>query len=376
MTTDTDDDPTVTGILPVVAALPADAPPQAHAEAAGLVYVGDDEPGVRRVRRGRGFSYVRADGRLVEGAERERMKALAIPPAWTDVWICEDPAGHVQATGVDDAGRKQYRYHPRWRAVRDATKFHRMGAFADALPTIREAVDRDLRARMLSRERVLALVVALLDETMIRIGSREPDEDGGAIGLTTLECEHVDVHGTRVHFSFPGKSGQEQDLELRHPRLARQLLRCEEIPGQRLFAWQDDDETWHQVDSGDVNAYLREVAGDDLTAKDFRTWGGTVVAAQTLRDLGPPADQREADANILAAIDAAAERLGNTRAVCRASYLDPRVPKAYRYGHFDEVWDDRDGAVDGLAPAERAVRRLVDLDLPPSTELAALMPDQ
>jgi DNA topoisomerase-1 len=376
VTIDTNDDPTVTGILPVVAGLPADAPPEVHAEAAGLVYVSDEEPGVRRVRRGRGFSYVRDDGSLVDGEERERMKALAIPPAWTDVWICEDPAAHVQATGIDDAGRKQYRYHPRWRAVRDATKFHRMGAFADALPTIRDSVDRDLRARSMSRERVLALVVALLDETMIRIGSREPGEEGGAIGLTTLACEHVDVHGTRVHFSFPGKSGQEQDLELRHPRLARQLLRCEEIPGQRLFAWQDDDDTWRQVDSGDVNAYLREIAGDDLTAKDFRTWGGTVVAAQTLRELGPPADRREADANILAAIDAAAERLGNTRAVCRASYLDPRVPKAYRFGHFDEVWDGHDDVVEGLAPAERAVRRLVGLELPPSAELAALMPDQ
>ncbi|MFA9444585.1 DNA topoisomerase IB [Egicoccus sp. AB-alg6-2] len=366
------DDPTVTGILPVVAGLPADASAEAHAEAAGLVYVSDDEPGTRRLRRGRGFSYVRDDGTIVRGEERERMKALAIPPAWTDVWICDDPAGHIQATGIDDAGRKQYRYHPRWRAVRDATKFHRMGAFSAALPRIRDAVDRDLRARTMSRERVLALVVALLDETMIRIGSREPDEEGGAIGLTTLACEHVDVHGTRVHFSFPGKSGQEQDLELRHPRLARQLLRCEEIPGQRLFAWQDGGGTWRQVDSGDVNAYLREISGDDLTAKDFRTWGGTVVAAETLRDLGPPQHQRQADDHVLAAIDAAAERLGNTRAVCRASYLDPRVPKAYRFGHFDTAWDDTPGDVDGLSPAERAVERLVQLELPPSSELAAV----
>ncbi|MFA9431772.1 DNA topoisomerase IB [Egicoccus sp. AB-alg2] len=368
-------DPTVTGILPVVAELPADAPPEAHAEAAGLVYVDDEEPGIRRLRRGRGFSYVRDDGTLVSGEERERIQALAIPPAWTDVWICEDPAGHVQATGVDDAGRKQYRYHPRWRAVRDATKFHRMEAFATALPRIRASVDRDLRARTMSRERVLALVVALLDETLIRIGSREPGDEGGAIGLTTLACEHVDVHGTRVHFSFPGKSGQEQDLELRHPRLARQLLRCEEIPGQRLFAWQDDGE-WRNVDSGDVNAYLREIADDDLTAKDFRTWGGTVVAAETLRELGPPASAREADRNVLAAIDEAAERLGNTRAVCRASYLDPRVPKAYRFGHFDEAWDPDPAEIDGLSRSERAVQRLVRLELPPSEQLAAVQDDE
>jgi DNA topoisomerase I len=363
-------DPTVTGVLPVVAELPPDASPAEHADAVGLVYVADDEPGIRRRRRGRGFSYLTPDGTaLPDGPERERCKALAIPPAWTEVWICQDPDGHVQATGIDDAGRKQYRYHPRWRSVRDATKFHRMGAFADALPRIRAAVDAHLRSRTLSKERVLALVVALLDETLIRIGNERHTGPAGAIGLTTLACEHVDVDGTRISFRFPGKSGQEHDIELRHPRLARQLLRCEEIPGQRLFAYQDDDGGWQQVDSGAVNAYLREVGEDDLTAKDFRTWGGTVAAAEALRELGPPADEREADANVLAAIDVAAERLGNTRAVCRASYLDPRVPKAYRFGRFDEVWDDEDGEVERLAPAERAVRRLLELDLPPSAEL-------
>jgi DNA topoisomerase I len=365
------DDPTVTGVLPVVAELPADATPDEHADAVGLRYVGDDEPGIRRLRRGRGFSYERPDGSLVpEGPERERYRALAVPPAWTDVWICPDPEGHIQATGTDDAGRKQYRYHPRWRSVRDATKFHRMGAFAAVLPAIREAVDAHLRAHDLSRERVLALVVALLDETLIRVGNERHLQAGGAIGLTTLACEHVDVSGTRVHFSFPGKSGQEQDIELRHPRLARQLLRCEEIPGQRLFAYRDGED-WQQVGSSEVNAYLRDVAGDDVTAKDFRTWGGTVVAAERLRELGPPGDEREADANVLDAIDTAAERLGNTRAVCRASYLDPRIPKAYRFWRFDEAWDDDEAEVGRLAPAERAVQRLIQLDLPPSAELAA-----
>jgi DNA topoisomerase I len=363
-------DPTVTGVLPVVADLPPDATPAEHADAVGLVYVSDDEPGIRRQRRGRGFSYLDPDGAVLpDGPERERCKALAIPPAWTDVWICPEPDGHIQATGNDDAGRKQYRYHPRWRSVRDATKFHRMGDLAAALPRIRAAVDGHLRARQLSRERVLALVVALLDETLIRIGNERHTGPAGAIGLTTLACEHVDVDGTRINFSFPGKSGQEHDIELRHPRLARQLLRCEEIPGQRLFAYQDGDGGWQQVDSGLVNAYLREIGQDDLTAKDFRTWGGTVATAEHLRDLGPPGDEREADAHLLAAIDVAAERLGNTREVCRASYLDPRVPKAYRFGRFDEAWDDEDGEVDRLSAAERAVRRLLELDLPPSAEL-------
>jgi DNA topoisomerase I len=364
-----DPDPTVTGVLPVVAELPLDATPDEHADAVGLRYVSDDEPGIRRQRRGRGFSYVAPDGTVLpDGPERERCKALAVPPAWTEVWICRDAEGHIQATGIDDAGRKQYRYHPRWRSVRDATKFHRMGAFADALPRIREAVDRHLRARQLSRERVLALVVALLDETLIRIGNERHTGPTGAIGLTTMACEHVDVDGTRISFSFPGKSGQEHDIELRHPRLARQLLSCEEIPGQRLFAYQDDG-AWQQVDSGTVNAYLREVSDDDLSAKDFRTWGGTVAATERLRELGPPTDARAAEANVLDAVDTAAERLGNTRAVCRSSYLDPRVPKAYRLGRFDELWDDEDGEVDRLAPAERAVRRLLDLELPPSAEV-------
>jgi DNA topoisomerase I len=364
-----DPDPTVTGVLPVVADLPPDATPDEHADAVGLRYVSDDEPGIRRQRRGRGFSYVDPDGTVLpDGPERERCKALAVPPAWTEVWICRDAEGHIQATGIDDAGRKQYRYHPRWRSVRDATKFHRMGAFADALPRIREAVDHHLRARQLSRERVLALVVALLDETLIRIGNERHTGPTGAIGLTTMACEHVDVDGTRISFSFPGKSGQEHDIELRHPRLARQLLRCEEIPGQRLFAYQDGG-TWQQVDSGTVNAYLREISDDDLSAKDFRTWGGTVAATERLRELGPPTDARVAEANVLDAVDTAAERLGNTRAVCRSSYLDPRVPKAYRLGRFDELWDEEEGEVDRLAPAERAVRRLLDLELPPSAEV-------
>lgn len=357
----TAEDPTITGLLPVVAAMPPDATPGDHAEAVDLVYVCDDEPGLRRVRRGRGFSYVRPDGSaLPDGPERERCEAMAIPPAWNDVWICSDPNGHIQAVGVDAAGRKQYRYHPRWRVVRDATKFHRMGAFATALPNIRASVDADLRRRTLTRDRVLALVVALLDTTLIRVGSdAEPGEDA-AIGLTGLGCEHVDVDGTRIRFAFPGKSGQDHDLELRHPRLARQLLRCEEIPGQRLFAFEDED-GWRHVDSGQVNDYLRRTAEDDLTAKDFRTWGGTVAAAETLRQLGPPQDEGDIESRVLAAVDAAAERLGNTREVCRSSYLDPRVLKAYRSGRFDDAWDEDPGPVDRLSPADRAVRRILEL---------------
>lgn len=364
---------TVTGILPVVSRLPPDATPDAHAEAAGLVYTSDDEPGIRRVRKGRGFSYVRPDGTTVpRGPERERLQALAVPPAWTDVWISPDRAGHLQATGIDAAGRKQYRYHPRWREVRDATKFHRMAAFGDALPAIRETVDRDLRRHTLRRERILALVVSLLDATLIRIGTDRYAQENGAYGITTMLCEHVEVGGTTVRFTFPGKSGQDREVELRHPRLARQMLRCEEIPGQRLFAYLEG-ETWRDVDSGAVNAYLREASGGlDVTAKDFRTWGASAIAAGALHELGPTDDRSEADANVLTAIDEVAERLGNTREVARSSYVDPRVPKAYRFGRLHDAWDAAQEEVEedgGLRPAERAVRRIITLDLPPSATL-------
>ncbi|MDX1619574.1 MAG: hypothetical protein R3320_01190 [Nitriliruptorales bacterium] len=363
---------TVTRALPVVSELPADSTPDDHAAAVGLVYVSDDEPGLTRLPWGQGFTYRDVDGETLpqDHPDRQRAEELVIPPAWTDVWICTDPKGHIQATGRDDAGRKQYLYHPKWRGIRDATKFHRMGAFAAALPTIRDTVDSHLRKRTFTREKMLALVVALLDETLIRIGSDQYARTTGGRGLTTLEGEHVEVAGSRVRFAFPAKSGQERELELRHRRLARQLLKCEEIPGQRLFSYEDEG-GWHQVDSGAVNDYLREVAGDRLTAKDFRTWGGTVVAAETLRELGPPEGASDAGAKVLMAIDAVAERLGNTRAVARNSYVDPRVPKAYRFGRFDEVWDDDPDTIDRLSPAERAVERILDLDMPPSSDLEA-----
>ncbi len=362
----------VTQVLPLMRELPADATPDEQAETSGLAYVSDDEPGLRRVRRGKGWSYHDAHGALVDDpVVRERIAALAIPPAWTDVWICRDRHGHLQATGRDDAGRKQYRYHDTWRQLREAAKFHRLAEVGDALPAIRAAVDADLRKRTLGRERVLALMVALLDETLVRIGNEQYTRANGSHGLTTLERDHVEVTGSRIRLAFPGKSGQEQEVDLRHPRLARQLLRVDDVPGQAVFAFRGEGGDWVEVDSGMVNGYLREVADASVTAKDFRTWGGTVVAAEELRSLGAAEDLREADDNVLAAVDAAAARLGNTRAVCRASYVHPLVPKAYRFDRFDEAWDDDPDGV--LSNAERAVRRLLDLDLPPSDDLEATL---
>lgn len=341
----------------MVPGVAADASPAEHAAAVGLVYVSDDQPGITRLPWGRGFTYRLPDGTTLDrrGADRARVDSLAIPPAWTDVWICLSPRGHLQATGRDDAGRKQYRYHDRWREIRDATKFHRLSAVHEALPILRETVDHHLRQRSFTAEKVLALVTALLDETLIRVGNEHYARTNGSRGLTTLRCDHVTVDGATVQFTFPGKSGRDQELELRHRRLARQLLRCEEIPGQRLFAFETAD-GWRDVDSQAVNDYLRSVAGEDLTAKDFRTWGATVVAAEVLHHAPPGGDL---DAVRLAAVDAAAERLGNTRAVARTSYVDPRVLDAYDSEEFGDAWDDQPGEVARRAPAERAVGRLL-----------------
>lgn len=308
-----------------VAAVPPDHPEEA-AEAAGLVHVSDDEPGYRRRRCGRGFTYLDTEGAtLPDGPERDRVRALVIPPAWTDVWICRDPDGHLQATGRDERGRKQYRYHDRWREVRDAAKFHRLADFGGHLPTIRARVDELLRRRCLDRERVLGIVVALLDESLIRIGNDAYLQDNGTYGLTTLTAEQVETVTGRVTFRFVGKGGREHEVDVRDRRLAAAVARCEELPGQCLFSFTDDDGEVLPLESGHVNTWLRELTGGDFSAKDFRTWGGTVVAATTLAELGPATSAAAAKRHELAALDAAAERLGNTRAVARSGYVHPAV---------------------------------------------------
>jgi DNA topoisomerase-1 len=333
---------------------PADA-----AEAGGLVYVSDDQPGIRRRRCGRGFTYLTVDAEtLPHDQRRAEIEALAIPPAWTDVWICPDPRGHLQATGRDDRGRKQYRYHDRWREVRDATKFDRLDAFGEALAEIRERVDHDLRRRTMSRERVVAIAVALLDETLVRVGNEEYVRENGSYGLTTLRPEHVEASSTKVSLAFPGKGGQEREVSVRDRRLARQVHRCEEIAGQCLFTYQHNG-TPATLESGDVNDYLRQTTGAAFTAKDFRTWGGTVVAATTLHELGPAVGSGEADANVLVAVDAVAERLGNTRAVARSGYVHPKVPEAYRVEHLDEHFHAARSRR-WMARDEVAVLRLLD----------------
>src|SRR5262245_58978744 len=315
--------------------VPADAPldPRESARAAGLRYATDSRPGIGRRRAGRGFSYRGPDGdRLTDRAVLRRIRSLAIPPAWTDVWICTDPLGHLQATGRDARGRKQYRYHPAWRRGRDDLKFERLLDVARALPRIRERCQQDLATPGLSREKVLATVVRLLELTLIRVGNDEYARLNRSFGLTTLKRRHARVEGSAIRFRFTGKSGQRHEVGLRDRRLAAIVRRCQELPGQELFAWVGDDDVPHDVTSDDVNDYLREISGIDMTAKDFRTWAGTVLAYRALRALEPVDDGRAARHNVVEAVRLTAGRLGNTPAVARQSYVHPAILEAYMDG--------------------------------------------
>ena len=304
--------------------------PTLAAHEAGLRYASDDRPGFRRRRAGGGFAYLDTEGRTItDERELRRIRRLAIPPAWTDVWISPDPRGHIQATGRVARRRKQYRYHERWREVRDETKYERMLGFAKALPRIRKRVARDIARPRLTRERVLATIVRLLETSLIRIGNDEYARENSSYGLTTLREKHVRVVGSRVSFRFRGKSGKEHDVDVRDPRVARVIRRLQELPGQELFRYLDEDGEARTLDSADVNAYLREISGDDVTAKDFRTWAGTVQATRELNAIGAAASGRAAKRNITQAVRAVAARLGNTPAVCRRCYIHPAIVQAY-----------------------------------------------
>ncbi|MGE0351975.1 MAG: DNA topoisomerase IB [Gemmatimonadales bacterium] len=313
--------------------------PRAHehrqaAHHAGLTYVTDGLAGIRRRRNGKGWSYYQPDGsRITDPEERRRIRALVIPPAWTEVWICPDPAGHIQVTARDARGRKQYRYHPSYRAARDQSKFRRILEFSEILPEIRERVERDIGAPDLSRRQILATVVRLLDKTLIRVGNDEYARENRSFGLTTLRGRHVKVEGSRLKFSFRGKSGVMHTVDLTDRRLARIVQQCQDLPGQELFQYLDDHGRRQAIGSGDVNGYLREITGRDVTAKDFRTWAGTMLAARALREMGPASSRKQADRNIVSAIDTVARRLGNTRTVCRKYYVHPLLLEAYLQGH-------------------------------------------
>lgn len=318
----------------MVFALPNDATEFiASARAAGLRYVTDASPGIRRRRAGKGFLYLDQQGRRIsDRITIDRIRQIVIPPAWTDVWICPNSQGHIQATGSDAKGRKQYRYHPKYRAVRDETKFERMLKFSKVFPKIRKRVERDLRRPGVDRRKMFAVVVYLLESTLIRVGNEEYARDNESYGLTTLQDHHAEVEGGRITFEFPGKSGVEHAISFSDRRLARIIQRCQDLPGEQLFQYEDDDGVLQSIDSGDINAYLAEITGGDFTAKDVRTWAGTVLAAAALRDFGVAKSKREAEHNIRRALDQVAKHLGNTRAVCLHYYVHPLVLKKYRAG--------------------------------------------
>jgi DNA topoisomerase I len=351
----------------------ADSDPAAVARDAGLRYVSDESPGIRRVKSGRSFRYLDRDGRAIRDPDTlARIKALVIPPAWTEVWICPRPDGHIQATGRDARGRKQYRYHARWRSVRDEAKYGRTLAFGRSLAKIRRATDRDLKLPGLPRRKVLAAVVRLLETTLIRIGNDEYARDNNSFGLTTMRDRHARVRGTTLEFRFRGKSGIQHTVSIGDRRLAQVVRRCQDLPGQELLQYIDEEGEVRDVGSDDVNAYLREIAGEEFTAKDFRTWAGTVLALIALQEFEAFDTQVQAKQNVVRAIESVARRLGNTPSVCRKCYVHPGVLDAYLEGTMLESLRQRAreemAHVRGLSAEESAVLALLQRRLAAEVE--------
>jgi DNA topoisomerase I len=343
--------------------------PRDAAESAGLVYVSDEEPGIRRRKAGKGFSYLKADGTPVKDpATLKRIRSLAIPPAYTDVWICPKANGHIQATGRDAKGRKQYRYHARFREVRESTKYEHMLEFARGLPAIREKVAEHMALRGLPREKVLASVVHLLETTLIRVGNEDYAKQNKSYGLTTLRNRHVEVNGSELRFDFKGKSGKTWKLKVKDRRIAKIIRALQDLPGQDLFQYIDDEGERQSVTSADVNAYLREITGQDITAKDFRTWAGTVLAALALTEFETFDSDAKAKKNVRAAIEKVAARLGNTPTICRKCYIHPEILSSYVEGSLlvevkDEIEEELREDLADLRPEEAAVLSLLEARL-------------
>lgn len=339
--------------------------PEELARLAGLRYVRDSMPGITRLRWGKGFTYRDPSGETIRDRDaRRRFEALAIPPAWTDVWICQDPDGHLQATGRDARGRKQYRYHPRWDEIRQRAKFSRIIAMGVSLPRIRRTVGRDLGITGLSRERVLAAVVRLLDRTLVRVGYPRYARENQSFGITTLRGRHVAVDGHEIALEFTGKSGKEHQVDLRDPELAEVLRECAECAGHEIFTWLDAEGARQTVEGEDVNEYLRRVSGHDLTAKDFRTWAGTVAAVRALQDAEPADTEKDRKKQVVDAVKTVAATLGNEPATCRSFYIHPAVLTAHEEGTLLDLLDDLERhpptrTIPGYRRTERTVLALL-----------------
>lgn len=307
-----------------------------------LHYVYDTQPGYSRVRRGKSFSFVNQKGKPIKSASTiKRLQSLAVPPAYEKIWYCPDPQGYIQAVGFDARGRKQYRYHPDWIAERDAQKYDRMISFAKALPKIRKQTQKDLKLQGLPRAKVLAAVVQLLEKTLIRVGNDEYAKTNKSFGLTTLKNTHVDIHGTKIHFKFKGKSHVVHDIEIEDARLAKVVKQCQALPGYEIFEYEDEEKRRHDVKSNDINEYIKTVCGEEFTAKDFRTWAGTLLAAKALREYKSFTSQTQAKKQILEAIESVSTKLGNTKAVCRKCYIHPQILDAHMDGTLSKLFESR-----------------------------------
>ena len=337
--------------------------PEYSAGVAGLKYVSDSNPGYRRRKSGRGFIYTNPKGEKVSDPELlERFRQLVIPPAWRDVWICPDRKGHIQVTGRDQKGRKQYIYHPDWEEIRNSTKFYRMIDFAAAIPLIRKTVDEDLSKRGLTREKVLALIIDLMEKTLIRVGNQEYAKLNDSYGITTLKDEHVDVNGSSIEFLFKGKSGKQWIVNIKDRRLARLVKQCQDLPGQEVFSYIDEEGKLKTVDSFEVNEYIRQISGQDFSAKDFRTWNGTVIAAVHLFNLGPPENEKDEKRKVQETIKAVSAELINTPAICRKYYIHPDILTAFSDGTlFSEMKKvvNKETKANGLRAEEKAVLRIL-----------------
>ncbi|MFL5740357.1 MAG: DNA topoisomerase IB [Flavisolibacter sp.] len=334
------------------------------AKAADLVYVNDQQKGISRVKKGQGFVYLYDNKPLKNKTELERIRKLVIPPAWTNVWICAKENGHIQATGFDLRKRKQYRYHQLWSTLRNETKFHRLFEFGKLLPSIRLRIEEDMNKKELCEEKVIATVVSLMERTSIRIGNDDYEKLYGSYGLTTLKDNHVKIEGDKVYFSFKGKKGIEHKITLKNKRLAKMVRQCRDIPGKELFQYYDADGNRRSIDSGMVNRYIKEAAGSDFTAKDFRTWAGTLNILRAFRSMGQAESGSDCKKNIVAALDEVSKKLGNTRTVCKKYYVHPGIIKLYEERNLDKYLRElekieRPDDLTGLASEERILMKIL-----------------
>jgi DNA topoisomerase-1 len=344
--------------------LKADKDYEKAAQAVNLVYVRDNMPGIRRFKKGKGFSYIMEDKTLRDSSERKRIKKLAIPPAWTEVWICPLENGHIQATGLDIRKRKQYRYHSLWAHVRSETKFHRLYEFGKSLPRLRAQLESDLQIRELNQDKVLATVISLMERTYIRIGNSNYEKLYGSYGLTTLKDKHVSITGDHMRFAFRGKKGVQHEITLKNKRLARTVEQCRDIPGKELFQYYDEAGNRRIIESGMVNEYIKKSTGRDFSAKDFRTWAGSVHALETLCSVADVVSEAERKKNIVAVLDSVSKKLGNSRAICKKYYVHPGLLRLYEENNFsrytrslDQIENSEENG--GLTPSEKILLKIL-----------------